>query len=182
MRPSISDQAAAVCFLIEMERPPGEDTLYACTALETIDFDGKEWIGGGLVGGVDGLDESAKVEVREVTFTVSGTDAILRKGLADSVKGLQATIYHVLLDRRNRVVGEPEIIDVIELDNQDYQVGNDGMATLTITGYSAIVDLRKSPDTYYTPEMQRARYPGDTGLDRIPALVDRQVSWQPAAP
>lgn len=180
MRPAISDQAAAVCFLIEMEHPQG--TIYASTALETIEWDGKDWIGVGLFGGVDGLDESAKVEVREVRFVVSGTDATLRAGLAQSVKGYEATIYHVLLDSRNRVVGEPEIIDRIELDEQDYTVNADGSSTLTITGYSAIVDLRKSPDTYYTPEMQRARYAADTGLDRIPALVDRQVSWQPAAP
>lgn len=178
MRPAISDQAAAVCFLIEMEHPQG--TIYASTALETIEWDGKDWIGIGLVGGVEGLDESAKVEVREVTLSLSGTDATLRAGLAQSVKGHQATVRHVLLDSRSRVVGEPEIIDIAELDEQDYQVSGDGMASLAITGYSAIVDLRKSPDTYYTPEMQRARYSGDTGLDRIPALVDRQVSWQPA--
>ena len=180
MRPSISDQAAAVCFLIEMGHPQG--TIYASTALETIEWDGKDWIGVALFGGVDGLDESAKVEVREVTFSLSATDATLRAGLAQSVKGYQATVRHVLLDSRNRVVDEPEVIDIIELDEQDYLVNADGSSTLTITGYSAIVDLRKSPDTYYTPEMQRTRYADDTGLDRIPALVDRQVSWQPAAP
>jgi Flp pilus assembly secretin CpaC len=180
MRPSIADEAAAVCFLVKMEHPQG--TIYACTALETIEWDGQDWIGIGLFGSIEGLDESTNVEVREVTFSVSGSDDDLIAGLADSVKGYQATIWHVLLDSRNRVVGDPEVIDIVDLDEQNYTVSADGTATLSITGYSAIVDYRTSPDTYYTPEMQRARYPGDSGLDRIPALVDRQVSWQPVSP
>lgn len=179
MRPSIADEAAAVCLLIEMEHPQG--TIYAATALETIEWNGQDWIGVGRVAGVEGIDESAKVEVREVTFSLNGTEDQLIEGLAQSVKGHQATVRHVLLDSRNRVVGEPEIVDIVELDEQNYKVQNDGMASISITAYSAVVDYRKSPDTYYTPEMQRARYPDDTGLDRIPALVERQVSWQPAS-
>lgn len=179
MQPTLADEAAAVCFLIEMGHPLG--TIYVATALESIEWNGHVWVGVGYIGGVDGLDESAKVEVHEVQFTLNGTEDQLISGLASSVKGRKATIWHVLLDSRNRVVGEPEIIDIVELDDQNYDVDvQTGNASIKINSYSAIVDLRKSSDTYYTPEMQRARYSDDSGLDAIPDLVDRQVSWQPA--
>lgn len=180
MQAALADEAAAVCFLIEMGHPLG--TIYVATALDAIEWNDRVWVGVGYVGGVEGLDESAKVEVREVQFTLNGTEDQLISGLASSVKGHQATIRHVLLDSRNRVVGEPEIVDIVELDDQTYDVdAQTGMASIKLNSYSAIVDLRKSSDSYNNPETQRARYPDDSGLDATPDLVDRQVSWQPAA-
>lgn len=178
MKPLYTDDAVAVCLLVEMGHPEG--TIYAATCLDTIEWNGQEWIGVGLVSDIQGLDESAKVEVREVTFTLAGVTEDLIAGLSSSVKGYQATVRHALLDDTNRVVGTPQIVDVVELDTQDYKVGADGSASITITGHSVIVDLRKSADTYYTPELQREKFPGDTGLDRIPALVDRVASWTPS--
>ncbi|MBV6659222.1 MAG: hypothetical protein KI785_15775 [Devosiaceae bacterium] len=175
MRPSIEDDAASICFLIEMGHPQG--TVYAATCLEGVEWSGKNYLGVGLVAEVAGLDESAKVEVREVTLSLSGVPEDLRQGLSTSIKGYEATIRHALLDDFNRVVGEPEIVDVVALDTQDFLQSTDGTTTITITGYSVIVDLRNTPDTYYTPEFQRERFPDDTGLDRIPALVDRVASW-----
>lgn len=179
MQASLHDEAAAVCLLIEMEHPLG--TIHVATALESIEWNDQVWIGVGYVGGIEGLEESAKVEVREVLFTLNGTDDQLINGLSSSVKGHKATIRHALLDSRNRVVGDPEIVDAVELDDQNYDVDvQTGQAMIKINSYSAIVDLRTSADTYITPEMQRARFDGDFGCDVIPDLVDRQVSWNAA--
>ena len=175
MRPSLEDEAVGTCLLIKMEHPEG--TIYAATSLAPIEWDGQIWVGLGLVAEVQGLEESAKVEVHEVSFVVPGIPDNLIDGLASSVKGSECTVWHTLLDASGRVVGEPEIITITDLDQQDYDFAEDGTATIKISAYSAIMDIRDPPGLTYTPEFQRGQYEDDSGLDRIPALVDRVASW-----
>jgi hypothetical protein len=175
MRPSLEDEAVGTCLLVKMEHPEG--TIYAATSLAPIEWDGQTWAGLGLVTDIQGLEESSKVEVHEITFTLPGVPDNLIAGLSASVKGHEATVWHTLLDASGRVVGEPEIITIADLDGQDYNFGEDGTATINITGYSAIMDVRDPPGLTYTPEFQREQYEDDIGLDRIPAFVDRVASW-----
>ena len=157
-----------------------EGTIYAATSLAPIEWNGQTWVGAGLVTDIQGLDESAKVEVPEVTFALAGVPDNIIDGLSSSVKGYQATVWHTLLDEAGRIAGTPEIITIVDLDTQDYEFGADGMATIQIKGFAAIMDIRKAPEVYYTPEFQRERFSDDSGLDRIPALVDRVASWTPS--
>lgn len=177
-RPQASDEAVGCCLLIEMGHPEG--TIYAATSLVPVEWNGNLFHGLGLVGSIEGLEESAKVEVPEVSFTLAGVTDDQIAGLSSSVKGYQATVWHTLLDEAGRVVEEPEVITVVDLDTQDYEYGAGGETKIIVRGFSAIMDIRKSPDTYYTPEFQRERHPDDTGLDRIPKLVDRVASWRPS--
>jgi len=175
MRPSLEDEAVGTCLLVKMEHPEG--TIYAATSLAPIEWDGQTWVGLGLVAEVQGLEESAKVEVHEVFFVVPGIPENLIEGLASSVKGHECTVWHTLLDASGRVVGDPEIITITDLHGQDYDFGEDGTSTIKISGYSAIMDVSDPPNLIYTPEFQREQYPDDSGMDRIPALVDRVASW-----
>ncbi len=77
----------------------------------------------------------------------------------------------------DRIVPPLEIADVVDLDTQDVQAGDDGSFTIVVLGQSGFWQLENPSLRLWSPEQQKADFPGDTGMDALHELENLEVAW-----
>ena len=70
-------------------------------------------------------------------------------------------------------------LDVMTID-EDAESGGEndsGYINLSVSVESALIDMNKSPDSYYTPEEQKTVFPDDRGFEFVSWLQDAEIIW-----
>lgn len=161
--------------LAYIDHPDG--ALYYWNGTGTLTYNGNDYLGVGLIGGVRGVQSTSELRISQTELFVSGVPESRIDDLSGQLRNREATIDVVLLDERGDVIPDPIRMATITLDNDAVQVDGNGMVTFAVSGQQGLWQLERALAVSWTKEEQEQTYSGDTGFDMIPDLADRQVTW-----
>ncbi|MBG1232970.1 hypothetical protein [Aestuariivirga litoralis] len=166
-----------VALLVELTLPAGTDRLWSGAG--SLVWNGNTFKGLGRLGRVSGAGETAEIRTTETTYAMSGIVDIegINNYINSPIRGGIAKCWLAFLNDDETIIPDPVLIDITELDTAGLTFAEDGTATLALRGTSAIFNFKKPRGRYVSNEQQQADYPGDTGMDRVPGLASRTVSW-----
>lgn len=172
---ALRDPNARVVNFVEMGHPDG--TIYLWSGVGDLEYDGQTWMGCGLIGTITGIEHGWDPRVSRIGFAVGGVSGDVLDVMDRDLKGYEATIYIALLTPEDKVVDGLLTVDVVDLDYQESQADEEGTWTIVVVGQSGFWQLENPSLLLWSPEQQKADYPGDTGMDALSVLEDLEVTW-----
>lgn len=149
-------------------------------SMTDISIGGDIYIGVGGLGAISVTEESAELRSYDMTVQLSGIprDAVAL-GLTETYQGRVGMVWEVPLDPVTGIPVDPFIIFRGRMDMFGIEVGE--TATATVTLQNRLVDWERPRILRYTDEDQQRLYPGDLGMQFVPATVEKQIVWPAAA-
>lgn len=164
-----------LALLAEIDHPDG--TVRVWSRSGTLSYGGYDWDGLGVLGKVTPVGTSQDLAIRQTAFQLRGVPATAVQFLDANVRGRGALLWLAGIRTGRKVVSDPWLLQSCVLDYQTLQVGDDGTATLSLIAYAGFWTLDRAQNLAWTPEEQKRIYAGDSGLDLIPDLVNKDVVW-----
>lgn len=178
-----TDALSAPRYLVEIQFDSGTTRLW--NGLGTLTALGESWTGVGRLGSISPIRDTQDVVASGVAFELTiiptpeipdAPDAFLNLALQEEYQGRPVTVYRAFLDPDDgrTLLKDPEprfkgYLDVME------DVEAPGAAILRVMAENRLIDLERPRKRTYTPEDQKARYPGDTFFDEVAALQNREI-------
>lgn len=170
-------------YLVEFQFDPA---AYFWNGVGTLQAGGKTWVGLAQLGAIEGLSEALNGESQQMRLTLSGaqvSSAIMQAAASESranYVGRIVTIWIQFFDEDWTLLDEPQalasgIVDGIPISREQGENGAT-IRTVTVTAENIFYSRRIPPNGYYTDSDQQQRFPGDLGMQFIPALVDKTIS------
>lgn len=141
---------------------------------------GQIWEGTAGLGEISGLSTPIGTTAPVVTFKLSGVDArvaALARKASSAVKGRDASVFVQVFNADWSLLGSPIHIWDGELDVMNYKAEGNGQYSVSVTAETAWVRRNKPPYGYLTDTDQKARFPGDRGLEQVSSLVGKIINW-----
>lgn len=142
--------------------------------------DDQIWEGTAGLGEISGLATPIGTTAPVVTFKMSGVDsrvAALARLASSTVKGRDASVFIQVFTEDWGLLGSPIHIWDGELDLMRYRAEGGGVYTVSVTAETAWVKRNKPPFGYLTDTDQKARFPGDRGLEQVSSLIGKTINW-----
>ena len=161
------------CLLVKATLDSGVLALWS--GIGSVTYGGQTYTGAGKLLGISEIKETQNLEAVGINVSLSGIPSdLISIALTEPYQGRQIVVYFGVLDN-SRALSVIELfggeLDIIELRN-DGQTG-----TITVKYESELIRLRDSINRFYTPEDQKVLYPNDKGLDYVPTLQDKEITW-----
>lgn len=130
------------------------------------------YTGAGSLLSISGLDEVADLSAKSITVTLSGVDqTVLALALAEPY---QRRKLRVLFG----VIGSTTSVELFSGQMNTMTIEDSGdSSVISILVDSKLVELERASNRRYTSESQKSRHAGDTFLDYLAKLQDRQLAW-----
>lgn len=173
-------QAAAVAevvrliWMVKLDFPSG--VVAACSAPFDVAYGGDTYLGVAHLGSVEPAEEGAELQAYQLRIGLSGVQPEhLATVLGQHAINRPALVMIAFLDVEHAIIGEPVIIFRGRMDVADIELGETASITVPVT--SRLVDWERARVRRYTAEDQKAAFPGDLGLDFVPAMADTEIKW-----
>lgn len=147
------------------------------SGLGTITWGGYDWLGVGTFGQVSGLQESAELQRKTVTYTLTGVpNDMIALVLGEDYQGRPAKVYVGFFSTTTYLmVADPELLDSGQMDVSKIKEGQD--CSVTITAESRISSWSRPVVRRYTDAEQRKKYPNDKGLEFLSQSAQKEIVW-----
>lgn len=145
---------------------------------------GETWTGVGRLGAIRPIRETQETVATGVEMTVrvipstefpDAPDAVLNIAQAEDFQQRPCTIYMAMMDTATGAL----IADPFQRFNGYVDIMEDaelpGEALIRVFAESRLIDLERPRRRTYTPEDQKALYPGDTFFDEVAAIQNREI-------
>lgn len=155
-------------------------TQYLWEGVGRLQADGHEWIGFGQLGGMEGLEQARSGDAPMATFWLSGVDPTFVTYAAGSqaeIKNRPVTVYLQFFDENLAVLDAPYAFYVGLMDVMRFSADGPRGRKIAVTAETAFVDGASAPYGYLTDVDQKARFPGDRGLEYVASLRAKTVNW-----
>lgn len=149
------------------------------TGWGNIEALGQTWQGVGDLIQISGLTSSYQLTADPVTFTLSATQelvALTREGKAN-VRGREVTIWSYLLDLQGQPIGAPWVAWTGEMGEPEFSISGNTDRLITLQCEGLFAQRNRPPHGLLTDLDQRARHPGDRGLERVALHKNHEVRW-----
>lgn len=169
-------------WLVELAFESGTSRFW--NGMGTLSALGHDWVGTGRLATLQPIAEAQGTVAGGISMTLAivptveipdAPDAFLDIVLTENFQGRPGTVYQAMLDPVTLALkGTPfqrfrGYLDVAE----DSELP--GAAVLRLTMESRMIDLEVARKRTYTPEDQKAVYPGDTFFDEVASLQNREI-------
>lgn len=144
----------------------------------SIVWDGKTWLGVGLLMAIGQFDEVSAIEATSTAISLSGVPpSMISQAYGDFSQGRAAKLWLGLLDvNSSQVIADPVSIFQGRMDTiSDSDNGEE--ATITVSAESNLADLKRLRTRFHTDQDQQRLFPGDRSLRFLPSMQDRPVLW-----
>lgn len=151
-------------------------TLRFWSGIGQITYNSETFIGSGTLLSISDIVETQNLEANGVSITLTGIPTeLVSIALNERYHGRIVNIYIAALSEAGLLI-EPYqqfsgFMDMMEIED------NGETSTITVFCENRLIELKKAKTYYYTPEDQKRDYPGDLGLDFLPALQDKEIIW-----
>jgi len=160
--------------LVEMDFSGG--FLRVNNSAMNLNWNSLNWIGVGQLGKIDNLTESADMEAHSLSFSISGIpQENIATALDQDYQGRSCKVWFATLDTDYQVISDPIGSFNYKLDTMDIELGD--KANIKVTAQSRLVDWERSLGTRYTNEEQQRVHPGDLGLEFVPQMAEKRITW-----
>lgn len=196
----VTQHVLAPIFLCEFFFDSG--TVRFWNGIGAITIDGVEYTGSGNLLSVSQVVETQDLQANGLQFILTGLPSgLVSLALSEEYSGRECRLHFACMYTSPVFVGEftDEFTDEFTSEATGTLVGDkytifsgfmDVMeiqdsgetATITLSAENRLIELKKPKVSRYTPEEQKRRYPGDKGLDFIPQLQDKEITWGRATP
>lgn len=150
--------------------------LRVCSAAYDIVWNGYTWLGLGMLGGMEPIEEQASLEATGVRLTLTGVPSdMVALSLAEQYQGKPCQIWFAPLREDMQLAVQPSKLFSGRMDTMDTEVGE--TATITVTAESRMVSWDKARVRRYNNEDQQSRYPGDRGFEYVAQMVEKNLIW-----
>ena len=168
--------SARMVILLDIAFPSG--TLYATSAERPIPHNGNRYVPSGVFSDAQGFAETLDLKARRISIRMSGVDAsLITKLMNDAYNFAQANVYLGFCDDNWKLVADPHALgDSLLLSGASITL-DQGSGVVEINAETRDILNARSSAQLATPESQRLRYPGDTGMDAVRAIMDMEVEW-----
>jgi hypothetical protein len=160
----------------EIGHPSGTGRFW--TGIGSKTWNGEAWSGSGQMGGVAPVKATSELAIQEIVFWMAGVDQDVVNRLNGSVRNYTATAWLACLDNQDNVVADPYQLLTAVLDYQQFKAQDDGTFIVNVIARTGFVSLERAIEEAWTPENQHALYPGDTGLDLVPTLQNKEILFE----
>lgn len=153
-------------------------TTYNWTGVGPLVYNGNTYDGLGDLVSFGRMEESTVNKANGTVMVLSGIkSSLVSIALQEEYQGREVEIdFAVLNAAGTSVLGAYQLfagkMDVMEIED------NGESATISVTVENENIDLFTPVGGNYTSEDQKARYPGDKGLDFIPFIQDIEIIWK----
>jgi len=165
--------------LIAIAFPAPLGTLRLASGDVDVPFGGNTFVADGTLGEAGAADETTDLKPRTLTLTLSGARA-------DLIAALRANTWqYVRVDgwlgfinpATGVLVADPFPIAPDLRASTASIVLDRGRATVAMEVEGRELALMRNSAVLATDSVQRARYPGDTGLSKVAAIAGMQIQW-----
>jgi hypothetical protein len=164
--------------LVQLDFTSG--TKYLFEGLGILQTAGQDWLGFGHLVRVTGMEQASRGNAPVATFTLSGVDREFvnyASNSASEVKGRPLTVFAQFLADRMQPLDSPLAVYTGEMDVMRFSAQGPRERSITVTVESLFSDRASAPYSFLTDVDQKARYPGDRGLEFAPTLRNKTVNW-----
>ena len=172
---AIDEDVIAPVIFAELDFSSG--FVRAFSGVGTVTWGGYDWTGTGLLGSVDGLEETSDLSKSPVSFTLTGTpNDLLSVALNDDYQGRDAKVYIGFFDRATyQFVADPFLFFYGKMDTAKTKEGKE--ISITITAENEMSAWSRPNIRRYSDQEQRARFAGDTALRFMPQSAQKEIIW-----
>lgn len=164
---------ALLCFI---DHPDGEVRVWSHTG--TLEYDGHEWQGLGVLGKVSGMSKSTNLAIKQVTFELSGVPPTSDELLSSRVRNREAYVWLAPLNKAKRIIADPLLLVWAKLDYQKIKLDDNGLSTISLVGNVGFWSIERATNLSWTHEQQQVDYPSDSGLSLLPSLTNKESNWR----
>jgi len=193
----IAEDVVYPFFAVELQFDGG-NTLRMWTGQGTLVLeDGTEWVGLGTLLDISAVEETAAMDVRGATITLSGVpSSVLSLALSQPYQGRVAKIYfgafnrgsvlqesgaYILLQDGGRIDLESESAGFNEIFSgymDQMNISEDASTSyIELKVENKLIDLERARVARFTSGYQKSVYPNDKGLDFVEDLQDKKIAW-----
>lgn len=147
-------------------------------------YDGEVWRGGGLIANIEVSPRTTELRIDEVRLTLNGLSPDRVAGIDGDVQNRLAYTWLAAIGPNRRVIGKPYLLDEMRLDYQTDNIGENGLAAITLTAQTGFWTLERSTDVSWSREEALLRWGNDTdgnavetGFDFITSLRVKDTKW-----
>jgi hypothetical protein len=164
-----------IAALAIIDHPDGVVRIW--TGIGTLDYAGEAWEGIGILGTISPLSASTETVISDFELRIAGVPAYAAQFINANVRGRSAQVLLAALDDHLNVVPGPIEVGSGVMDYQTLETSDDGTCSIAVTVIGGLWTLDQALNQAWTTEEQIKIYPGDTGLDAIPSLVNKNINW-----
>lgn len=142
-----------------------------------LSWNGEQWLGGGELLELSGVEETATTSAAGVKVSLSGIPSdMLALALGEHYQGRPARLWLGAMDEAGQIVADPIPLFSGRMDVMNIDEGAE-TSTIVLSAENRLIDLKRQDELRYTDAAQQALYPGDRGLEFVAALQDRELVW-----
>lgn len=150
--------------------------LRVCSAAYDMVWNGYVWLGLGMLGSIEPIQEQATLEAIGVRMTLAGVPSdVIAITLAEQYQGKSCQIWFAPLREDLQLAVQPVRLFSGRMDTMDTEVGD--TATVTVSAESRMVAWDTAKTRRYNNEDQQSRYPGDRGFEFVAQMVEKTLRW-----
>lgn len=168
-----------IAVLVEIDHPNGQVNVWS--RVGNLQYNGLTWTGIGTLGRITGIGGSKTLQVVQVTFELRGVPPDTVTFLESNVRGRQAQAWLAALQPHADAI-DGDLYPIVSglCDSQQLAITDQLGATVQLIVNEPIFIVDRAQNLAWTSEQLAAEWgPGLTGLDDIPELVNKNVSWTP---
>lgn len=143
------------------------------------DLNGQIWQGVGQLGSVSDIDR-ALVSAQTPTLTLSGVDPVIAAralNASDEVKGQPLRIFEQYFDLETSAPVDVPLSLWSGLMDRAKISSTATQSVITVSTVTLLYRRRRPAVAYLSDATQQLLYPGDTGCNIVPQLVQRNRNW-----
>lgn len=157
------------------------------TGFGDLDANGYTWQGLGDLISISPISSTYQVSAEQVTFEVAATPEMLGLALAakSRVRDRAVTVYLQLFAMEDvgptphgQPIGAPMALYSGTMQRMPWEASGPTQRRISIECEGLFFRRNAAPRGRWTDSDQKARYPGDRGLERLPLYVNYETRWQ----
>ena len=153
------------------------DDILVWTGNDDLVINSETYTGAGSLLSISSVEDTLDLKPTGISIALSGMDAdVLNMALTENYQNRDISVFMgFLMGGSNEVAGVLKVFAgrMMSLDVADSLDG----AVVGITAENRLIDLERPSNLRYTAESQKFIDSGDTSLNRVQQLQDKQIAW-----
>jgi hypothetical protein len=150
--------------------------VHLWTGVGTLNYNGFEWRGIGILGSITPIKRTNDVAIQEVALTLSGVPPETTTWLSSSVRNRNAYSWLACVENMI-VVPDPYELTNLIMDYQSFTIDENGLASISINALSGFTTLERAIRDVWSDQDQKTRFPNDTGFNQLTLLQNQEIKW-----